>query len=124
MNQKTASAAEARSRGLTASGAWDMLRPWRWSIAVVAISVLVGALLELVPPLLVKDIVDEHIKAGRAQGILGIAALYLAATAAIQLMGFVTEYVTAVMAQGVLRKLRVTVFAHLQTLPLSYYDAT
>jgi ATP-binding cassette, subfamily B, multidrug efflux pump len=56
--------------------------------------------------------------------LLWIAVLYLGATAAVQGMGFLTEYLTAIIAQGVLRRLRVRLFAHLQTLPLSYYDRT
>jgi ATP-binding cassette subfamily B protein len=39
-------------------------------------------------------------------------------------MGFLTEYLTAIIAQGVLRRLRVRLFAHVQTLPLSFYDRT
>ncbi len=101
-----------------------MLTPWRWSLTLVGVSVLLGAVLELVPPLLVKQIVDEHLKLGRSEGLLWIAALYLGATAAVQAMGFLTEYLTATIAQGVLRRLRVHLFAHLQTLPLSYYDRT
>jgi len=103
---------------------WDMLMPWRWLLTLVGVSVLMGAVLELVPPLLVKQIVDEHLERGRSAGLLWIAALYLGATAAVQGMGFLTEYLTAIIAQGVLRRLRVRLFAHLQTLPLSYYDQT
>src|SRR5262249_41043026 len=80
------------------------------------------AVMELVPPLLVKQIVDAHLKLGRSEGLLGIAALYLGATAAVQGMGFLTEYRAAIIAQGVLHRLRVRLFAHLQTLPLRYYD--
>ena len=101
-----------------------MLTPWRWSVLLVGVSVLLGAVLELVPPLLVKQVVDEQLKLGRTEGLLWIALLYLGATAAVQVMGFVTEYLTAIIAQGVLRSLRVRLFAHLQTLPLSYYDRT
>jgi ATP-binding cassette subfamily B protein len=101
-----------------------MLKPWRWSLTLVGVSVLLGAVLELVPPLLVKQIVDEHLKLGRSEGLLWIAALYLGATAAVQGMGFLTEYLTAIIAQGVLHRLRVRLFAHLQALPLSYYDRT
>jgi ATP-binding cassette, subfamily B, multidrug efflux pump len=90
----------------------------------VGVSVLLGAVVELVPPLLVKQIVDEHLKLGRSEGLLWIAVLYLCATAAVQGMGFLTEYLTAIIAQGVLHRLRVRLFAHLQTLPLSYYDRT
>src|SRR5499427_2909457 len=101
-----------------------MLTPWRWSVMLVGVSVLLGALLELAPPFLMKQMVDAQLKLGRSEGLLWIAVLYLGATAAVQVMGFVTEYLTAIIAQGVLRSLRVRLFAHLQTLPLSYYDRT
>ncbi len=109
---------------MTLSQLWAMLMPWRWSLALVGVSILLAAVLELAPPLLVKKIVDEQLRLGRAEGLLLAAALYLGATAAMQLMGFLTEYLTATVAQGVLRRLRVRLFAHLQTLPLSYYDRT
>src|SRR5215510_7178337 len=101
-----------------------MLTPWRWSVILVGVSVLLGAVLELVPPLLVKQLVDEQLKLGRSEGLLWIAVLYLGATAAVQVMGFVTEYLTAIIAQGMLRRLRVRLFAHLQALPLGFYDRT
>lgn len=101
-----------------------MLTPWRGWLALVGLSVLLGAVLELVPPILVKRIVDEHLVRGRSQGLLWMAALYLGATAAVQAMGFLTEYLTATIAQGVLQRLRVRLFAHLQTVSLSYYDRT
>jgi ATP-binding cassette, subfamily B, multidrug efflux pump len=115
----------ARSHGgITLSQVWALLTPWRWWLALVGLSVLLGAVLELAPPLLVKQVVDEHLALGRSEGLLWIAVLYLGATAAVQGMGFLTEYLTAIIAQGVLHQLRVRLFAHLQTLPLSYYDRT
>jgi ABC-type multidrug transport system fused ATPase/permease subunit len=101
-----------------------MVKPWRRSLLLVGISVLLGAVLELAPPLLVQKIVDEHLTLDQPEGMLLIASLYLGATAVVQAMGFVTEYLTAVIAQGVLRRLRVRLFAHLQALPISYYDRT
>src|ERR671924_516672 len=124
MTYTSASPATQQPGGMTLSQLWAMLKPWRWWLALVGISVLLGAVLELAPPLLVKQFVDAHLKLGRSEGLLWIATLYLGATAAVQVMGFLTEYLTAIIAQGVLRRLRVHLFAHLQTLPLSYYDRT
>jgi ATP-binding cassette, subfamily B, multidrug efflux pump len=101
---------------------WVMLKPWRWWLALVGVSVLLGAVVELAPPLLVQQVVDGPLSLGRSEGLLWIAALYLGATAAVQLMGFLTEYLTATIAQGLLRRLRVRLFSHLLTLPMSYYD--
>ena len=124
MNTPSPSTSTQQHSGMPLSQLWAMLKPWHWWLALVGVSVLLGAVLELAPPLLVKQIVDEHLKLGRSEGLLFIAALYLGATAAVQAMGFLTEYLTAIIAQGVLRRLRVRLFAHLQMLPLSYYDRT
>ena len=124
MHHTSTSTSTQQHSGMTLSQLWAMLKPWRGSLALVGVSVLLGAVLELVPPLLVKKIVDEQLALGRSEGLLCIAALYLGATAAVQVMGFMTEYLTATIAQGVLRRLRVRLFAHLLTLPLSYYDRT
>jgi ATP-binding cassette subfamily B multidrug efflux pump len=124
MRHTRTSPAARRQEGIPLGQLWAMLTPWRGWLVLVGVSVFLGAALELVPPLLVKEIVDEHLALGRSQGLLFAATLYLGATAAVQAMGFTTEYLTAAIAQGVLHRLRVRLFAHLQTLPLSYYDRT
>jgi len=124
VNTTRTSLAPQQHGGMTLRQLWAMLTPWPWLLTLGGISVLLGAVLELVPPLLIKQLVDAHLKLGRSEGLLWIAVLYLGATAAVQAMGFLTEYLTAIIAQGVLRRLRVRLFAHLQTLPLSYYDRT
>jgi ATP-binding cassette, subfamily B, multidrug efflux pump len=124
MNHPSASPATQQPGGMTVNQLWAILKPWRWWLALVSVSVLLGAVLELVPPLLVRKIVDGPLALGRSEGLLFIAALYLGATAAVQVTGFLTEYLTAIMAQGVLRRLRVRLFSHLLTLPMSYYDRT
>lgn len=124
MNPTNVPSALPSSSAITPRQLWDILAPWRWWLALVGVAVLLGTLLELVPPLLMQQIIDAHLTLGRSTGLLWIATLYLGATAVVQVMGFVTEYLTAFMAQGVIRQLRVRLFAHLQTLPLSYYDRT
>jgi ATP-binding cassette, subfamily B, multidrug efflux pump len=124
MTHTSPSTSVPQRSGITPRRLWAILKPWRRQLALVGVSVLLGAGLELVPPLLVKKIIDEQLAQGRSEGLLFMAALYLGATAAVQAMGFITEYLTAIIAQGALRRLRVRLFAHLQTLPLSYYDRT
>jgi ATP-binding cassette subfamily B protein len=93
-------------------------------LAGVAVFVVVGAALELAPPFLLRGIVDRHLAIKNPEGLLLLAVLYLSATAAASLTGFVVDYLTAVAAQSALRDLRVRLFAHLQKLPLSYFDRT
>jgi len=114
-----AAAGGVRARDLRA-----ILAPWAPMLAGVAVFVVVGAALELAPPFLLRSIVDRHLAIKNPEGLLLLAVLYLSATAAASLTGFVVDYLTAVAAQSALRDLRVRLFAHLQRLPLSYFDRT
>lgn len=101
-----------------------ILRPWRGLLLLVALSVILGALAEIAPPLLIRRLVDEHLTPRRPDGLFTLGLLYLLAVGAVQVLGFLTNYLTALAAQGALHGLRVRLFAHLQRLPISYYDQT
>jgi len=100
------------------------LRP-RWRLlTLVAILVAISASLELVPPLVLRAVVDDHLLAGRADGLLPLAALYLGAVAAVEVSRALAGYLTSVAAQGTLHDLRVRLFRHLQSLPIAWFDRT
>ncbi len=61
---------------------------------------------------------------GLSTGILVLALLYLAATMLAVVINSGVSYLTAWVAQHALRDMRVDLFAHLQRLPLGYYDRT
>jgi ATP-binding cassette, subfamily B, multidrug efflux pump len=84
--------------------------------------VLAAAAFELVPPLIIRTIVDAHLIVRKPDGLLFLAVLYLAAATAVQAMTFLYTYLAATIAQGVLSALRVRLFAHVQRLPTSYFD--
>ena len=77
-----------------------LLRPWVPLLAGVVACVLAGAALELAPPLLLRRIVDGHLIPRRPDGLVALALLYLAATTAGALTGFLVDYLTATAAQS------------------------
>ena len=101
-----------------------LVRPRQRILAVIALLVLTGALFELLPPVLIRWIVDDHLAVGKSEGLLVLALLYLGATAFGQGLAFVYGYLAAAVAQDVLSDLRVRLFGHLQRLPASYFDRT
>jgi ATP-binding cassette subfamily B protein len=101
-----------------------LTRPYRGMLIGAVLCVLLGAFLELIPPLVVKQVVDGNLANGERAGLLKLGLIYFAATAALQGTTFLTGYLIALAAQGVLHDLRVKLFAHLQRLPLAYYDRT
>lgn len=116
--------AKVQAAGLGLAQMRLLLAPQRWLLLVIAASVLAGAALEVLPPLIVRQAVDEHLAAGQAAGLLRLGLIYLLVVAAQQGLGAVSAYVTAVTAQRALRDLRLRLFAHLQQLPVRYFDTT
>ena len=63
---------------------------------------MAAAVVELVPPLVIRDIVDRHLTVGRSDGLLALALLYLLGIAAMQAMTFLYGYLAAAVAQRIL----------------------
>jgi ATP-binding cassette, subfamily B, multidrug efflux pump len=99
-------------------------RPWRLSLALVSALVILAAVVQLAPPLIVRSLVDDNLAVGRGGGLVLLALLYLAAATGAQGLIFGYTYLAASVAQGVLNALRVRLFRHLQDLPMAYYDQT
>jgi ATP-binding cassette subfamily B multidrug efflux pump len=51
----------------------DLLRPTRRRLIVIAVLVLIGALCELMPPVLIRWIIDDHLAVGRSEGLFVLA---------------------------------------------------
>ena len=122
----TSAAGTAPAVGLARTPVLRNLRPllaqWRGSLVLVGMLVLAAAAMELVPPLVLRNIVDRHLTVRDAGGLRGLALLYLLAVAAMQCLTFLYGYVAAAAAQGMLSELRTRLFAHVQRLPASYFD--
>jgi len=101
-----------------------LTRPYRRLLAAAVVCVLVGAVLELAPPLVIKQVIDVNLAQGQRDGLLQLGLIYFVATAALQGTTFLASYLIALAAQGILHDLRIKLFTHLQRLPLAYYDRT
>jgi len=117
-------ASQAQAASLRLAQLHWLLAPQRWLLLIIAASVLAGAALEVLPPLIVRQVVDEHLAVGQAGGLLRLGLIYLLIVAGQQGLGAASAYATAVAAQRALRDLRLRLFAHLQRLPVGYFDTT
>ena len=100
----------------------ELLRPRRAMLSLIVGLFVGSATLEVVPPLVIRQIVDQHLLVGEPTGLLTLALLYLGAVATLQALGGLATYLTSVVAERTLQALRVRLFAHLQALPISFYD--
>jgi len=117
----------------------SLIRPYRWSLALVFSAMIVETLMGLAGPWPLKVILDNVVGAshlppwsarlgtmaglaGRSRIALwaGIAAVVIAAIGAGA--SYLDSYLSESVAQGVAHDLRMRTYHHLQRLSLSYYD--
>ncbi len=97
----------------------------RWPHAATLAAVIVLAMaLEAVPPLVLERLVDYNLARGVVSGIWTLAALFLLTIFAQRGVVFGQNYLTTVIGQDILHRLRLALVGHLGALPLGYYDST
>jgi ATP-binding cassette subfamily B protein len=103
-------------------------RPYRLLTVLAGLALGAGALLGLLPPLLVRGLIDHGIPAGQATGsavplLLYVAGLVLAPLA-VGLIGLGQQYLLVRISQGILFDLRNRLFRHLQAQSLRFFTTT
>ena len=118
----------------------DLVRPYRWTLAIILFSMLVETAMGLAGPWPLKIIIDnvvgsnhlprwlslilEHLFGGvskmRIAEVAALSALAFAATGAVA--SYVDSYYTESVGQWVAHDLRMRTYHHLQRLSLQYYD--
>lgn len=101
-----------------------LVSPWRRSLIVVVGCIVASAFAELVPPFVVRDVVNHNLVPHRTEGLLLAGAVYLIAIAADAAFTFAYSYAAARVSQSAIAALRERLFAHAAALPVSYFDRT
>ncbi|MBI3159737.1 MAG: ABC transporter ATP-binding protein [Chloroflexi bacterium] len=99
-------------------------RPYLNSIAVVLGCILVTSVIELVPPLLYRDLFDTVIPNRDFSRLNWLALGMIGIPIASNLIGVVERYFSARMGEGIIYDLRNALFAHLQGMGLRFFTHT
>jgi ATP-binding cassette, subfamily B, multidrug efflux pump len=101
---------------------FPFLWPWRnWWFLGLSLSVIL-TLLDLVPPYLTKQVIDHHILTGDWKGLRAVAFLLLLILAVNFGLQYIQVIVLERLGQRVMHTLRMKIFSHLLTLPLSFFQ--
>jgi ATP-binding cassette, subfamily B, bacterial len=99
-------------------------RPYWALIWLVLLSILVTSLLELIPPLIFRDLID-HVIPNRDVSRLNLLAISLVAIPLISgLVGVGERYLSAKAGEGIIFDLRQEMYDHLQRMPLRFFTHT
>lgn len=98
------------------------LRPFRLTLTLVLASVVTYTLLGLAGPYLLGVAIDRYILPARTQGLVGIALWMLFTYILNNLFQLIAAWLMAGISQQALQQLRGDLFAHIQQLPLRFFD--
>jgi len=104
------------------TGLLRYLEPFKVSLVMVLICVVIYTLLGLVGPYLMGVAIDRFIVAKQLAGLARMALWMLAAYLLNNLFQAIAAWVMADISQRALKYMRRDLFQHLQTLPLSFFD--
>lgn len=102
-------------------GYW--VKYWKYS-AVVILCLVIVSLLQSLPPLYIRQIVNVAIARGDAKMLLRLCILVVLATAAAGFFGFFQRYLGEIVAQRVIYQLRKEMYESLQAQSFSFFDRT
>ena len=95
----------------------------RWRLALGLVLMLISRSLSLVLPASTKYVIDEVIGKGRGDMLWKVAAVALGATMIQAITAFILAQVLGVAAQRAITEMRKRVHAHIERLPVSYFDS-
>ena len=119
----SAVAGRSMDRG-TVARAWSFARPYRTQIAGFLLTILLAALLALVPPLLFRSIIDTAIPQGDRRLATLLAVASVAAALADGLLSVAQRWWSARIGEGLIYELRSALFDHVQRLPVAFFTRT
>ncbi len=99
-------------------------RPYVWRILGMLACVFVATGVGLIPPLLMRDLIDNAIGKGDATRLNWLALGMVAVPIVNGLIGVFQRYLGATVGEGVICDLRQQVFRHLQSMSLRFFTHT
>ncbi len=98
------------------------LLPFKLPLITVVLFVILYTLLGLAGPYLMGRAIDQHIVPKRAEGLGVLALIMLAVYVLNNAFQAISGWTMAAVSQRALQQLRGDLFAHLQTLPMRFFD--
>jgi ATP-binding cassette subfamily B protein len=96
-------------------------RPYRFYLAIFLVATSVDAVITVVNPLLLRDIIDHGILARDEAVVIGLAIAVGAVAIFDAGLGFVIRWFSARIGEGLIYDLRTEVFDHVQRQPIAFF---
>lgn len=124
LGQDPAKVAGASLERDTIKRAFQYARPYRSMIIGFLATIVLAAILSLIPPLLFREIIDSAIPDEDRTLLTMLAALALVAAFGEALLGFFERWWSSRIGEGLIYDLRVALMDHVQRLPIAFFTQT
>ncbi len=101
-----------------------LFRPYRGRLFTVLVLIAIGAVLGMVSPFLLRDILDHAIPENNDQLLMVLVAGMIGISVLTAILGVGQTWLTNVVGQRVMHDLRTQVYRHLQKLSLAFFTRT
>ncbi len=108
----------------TLSLVWKALRIYRWQLVLGTLVMMLGVAVGLVPPLLIRALIDVAIPERNVQLMLLLGAGFVLFPIGSALLGLGQNYLSITIAQGLIADLRRRLYRHIQALGLEFFTWT
>ena len=103
---------------------WTFARPYRGTIAIFLVAILFAALLALVAPFVVRQIIDVAIPESDRGQIVLLASIAVFAALLDAVLAIVQRWCSARVGEGLIYDLRRSLFAKVQRMPIAFFTRT
>ncbi|MFL5702270.1 MAG: ABC transporter ATP-binding protein [Ktedonobacteraceae bacterium] len=103
---------------------WQALRAYRWQLVLGTLVMTLGVGVGLIPPLLIRELIDTAIPQHDLRLILLLGGGLVLFPIGSALLGLGQNYLSIVIAQGVIADLRERLYRHTQALGLDFFTWT
>jgi ATP-binding cassette subfamily B protein len=112
----------------TSRRVWGFARPYRTTIIVFLVAILASALLALVPPFVIREILNnaipDAIDSGDRSPIYWLAGIAVVAALGDAALAILQRWCSSRVGEGLIYDLRSTLFAKVQRLPIAFFTRT
>ena len=103
---------------------WKSLRVYRWQLVLGTLVMILGVGVGLIPPLLIRELIDVAIPQHQIRLILLLGVGLVLFPIGSALLGLGQNYMSIVIAQGMIADLRERLYRHIQSLGLDFFTWT
>jgi ABC-type multidrug transport system fused ATPase/permease subunit len=113
---------QSRGRGRKVRGLIELLKPYKWRVLAMFVSLVAATAAALAPAPLAKLAIDQGIQRHDVGALDVIVALFLVSAIVYAVASYAQTYLVGWVGQRALQDLRIRLFLHLQRLSIGFYS--